>query len=98
MSRAEPSPRRPGSTRKRVEPTPPKHSVPRTDFAERRAQVRNNPHYSDASSTESDDMPGPSGLNKKKTSGEKINLVESPSQSKEEQSKGMIDLVNEEEQ
>ena len=37
-------------------------------------------------------------MNKKKTSGETINLVESPSQSKEEQSEGMIDLVSGEEQ
>ena len=62
MSCGEPSPHRPGSTRKRVEPKPPRRSVPQMDFAERRAQVRNNLHYSDVSSSKSDDIPGPSEI------------------------------------
>ena len=79
-----------------MEPTPPRRSVLRTTFAERRAQVRNDPHYSDVPSSESDNIPRPSGLNKKKISGETINLVESPSRSKEKRPEGMIDLVSEE--
>ena len=95
MDHGEPSPRRRANARKRVEPTPPRHSVPRTLFAERRAQVREGHHCSDVSSSESDNLPEPSGLNKKKSSGVAINLVEPSGLNKKEPTGGTIDLVSE---
>ena len=96
MDHGEPSPRRQASARKRAEPTPPRRSVSRTSFAECRSQVRDGHHYSDASSSESDNIPEPSGLNKKKSSEVAINLVEPSILNKKEQTGGMIDLVSEE--